>query len=236
MPQLPANIGIDARFLTEADRALLATDRFGRTPAPGDSPAVVVIDMQRAVVGDDLPPHEQSERYRFGCGRSAWRAVEVMEPFLDRARSLGVPVIYTRHLPGQPSEFDPQNPLSEIVDRIAPKKGDLVVRKDFASGFAQTRLLAELVSRRVDTILVTGNTTSGCVRATIVDGIANGFRCVCVADAVFDRFDLSHQASMLDLWTKYCCVLTASEALVYLESACGAGPAAKAARGKVQGR
>jgi nicotinamidase-related amidase len=105
-----------------------------------------------------------------------------------------------------------------IPERIAPRNGDVVIRKTKPSVFYGTPLLASLVDRRVDTVIVTGCTTSGCVRATVVDAFSNGFATIVVEDGVFDRGELSHAVNLFDMDQKYADVIDLDQTLAYLDA------------------
>ena len=95
------------------------------------------------------------------------------------------------------------SPLSQIVPEVAPQKGELVIRKRQASAFFETGLASWLAFRRIDTVLVAGCTTSGCVRATVVDACSHEFRPVVVTDCVGDRAMGPHEANLFDMGQKY---------------------------------
>jgi len=99
---------------------------------------------------------------------------------------------------------------------LAPKKGDLVINKSYSSAFYGTPLLSFLIKLRTDTLIVTGGTSSGCIRATCVDGVSRNLNVAVVEDCVFDRISVSHKVALLDLWMKYCDVITSEEAIRYL--------------------
>jgi len=109
-------------------------------------------------------------------------------------------------------------PLVELDPRLEVRASHSILVKKYASGFFGTDLIARLTSRNVDTLIITGCTTSGCVRATAVDTIQNGFRPIVVEDAVSDRLESAHTQSLLDLHLKYADVLPADEVISYLES------------------
>src|SRR5699024_8255676 len=103
------------------------------------------------------------EDYRTAMGTVAWDAIEAIEPFLDFAREQGLPVAYTRVVPS--SYDDPNHEDLAIVEPIAPEPGDTVIDKSYASAFYGTDLLSRLVRGGHDSVIVVGNSTSGCVRA-----------------------------------------------------------------------
>lgn len=141
---------------------------------------------------------------------------------VDVARSSGVPVCFTfvryqrggadggwfyRKLPVLRC-FDAGSPLAEPVEGLQPREGDVVVLKQYPSGFFGTSLASTLNARRVDTLILTGLTTSGCVRATVVDALQHGFRPVVVRDAVGDRDLAPHEANLFDIQAKYADVVS----------------------------
>ena len=102
-------------------------------------------------------------------------------------------------------------PLAELVPELPPAAGDLVIVKQYASAFFGTGLAAFLAFRRVDTVLVAGCTTSGCVRASVVDSVSHNFRTVVATDCVGDRALGPHEANLFDMGQKYADLLTRAE-------------------------
>src|SRR5581483_9839254 len=162
---------------------------FGRTAGLGRSPALLVIDVQYRTVGDEPRPLLESiERfYRTSCGEVGWRAVEAIEPLLSAARSAGIPVIYPYVAPKTaldagrtgtkiPSLLTVPERGYAFVESVAPRPDDLLIPKRHPSAFFGTALTSYLIDLGVDTLLLTGCTTSGCVRATAVDAFAFNFR------------------------------------------------------------
>ena len=109
------------------------------------------------------------------------------------------------------SSLTETSPLSQIVPELTPAPGELIVRKQGASAFFDTNLAGWLAFRRVDTVLVAGCTTSGCVRATVVDAMQNNFRTICVTDCVGDRAIAPHEANLFDMGQKYADLMTRAE-------------------------
>jgi nicotinamidase-related amidase len=114
----------------------------------------------------------------------------------------------------------------EIDPRIAPAEGEPVLVKAFASGFFGTALASILAAERCDTVIVTGASTSGCVRATALDALQHGYRVLVPREAVGDRNPAAHDANLYDLDTKYADVVTVEETIAYLEEAAAAHAAA----------
>ncbi|WP_035855056.1 isochorismatase family protein [Cryptosporangium arvum] len=181
---------------------------FGQPLDWGRSPAVLVIDMVRAY----FEPGAELYLGSRSCLDSAARVVTA-------ARSAGVPVIVTKVVyaaggadgglfyrkVGALRHFaaGAAGSLGEVMPEVAPEPGDLVVTKQYASAFFGTSLAATLASRRIDTLVLCGVSTSGCVRATAVDAISSGYVPIVVADAVGDRDPRPHEASLFDLAAKY---------------------------------
>ncbi len=218
--------------LTDEEREVIARGKYGQTRGLGVRPVVLVIDCQHNYIGADAPITEQQEHWPGGGGDRAWAAVRVIESMLPAARAQDVPIIYTRNLQKKTIQFDmvsakagwdhsrtiEGDPGTEIVDAVAPLDGELVIDKAYASAFWGTPLLTYLVQLQADSLVISGVSTSGCVRATAVDGITRGFRTAVVWDAVADRIQLSHKASLLDLWMKYTDLMSGDEADAYLRS------------------
>jgi len=182
----------------------------------GSEPIVLVIDMQRLIVGENEPIVDAIDDYRTAMGEIAWNAIDHMVPFLEFVRDRDIPITYTRVVPS--SYDDPDHDDLQIVDPVAPQEGDEVIDKSYASAFYGTDLLSRLIRRGTDTVVIVGNSTSGCVRATAVDAQQNGFNVVLPQECVFDRIEASHKIGLLDLWMKYAQVLETEEVEEYLEA------------------
>lgn len=218
-------------LLSEQDREVIRRGAYGKSRGLGIRPAVLVVDCQYNYVGDDVPITEQQDRWPGGGGAVAWKAVRQIAPILDRARAAGVPVIYSRNVVKR-NAFDgfavkigrDMSATHEgakgtsIVEEIAPTETDVVIDKGSASMFWGTLLDTHLVSRGIDSLIIVGVSTSGCVRSTLVDGVARGYHTAVVADGVADRIGVSHRATLLDIWMKYGDVLDADGAIRYLDA------------------
>ena len=187
---------------------------MGNRSGLGAAPALVIVDF---VVGFSDPAH-------FGGGNIG-PAIEQTVQLLAFARRQGWPVAHTRVVYAEdgsdagvftlkaPSlrKLTETSPLSQIVPELAPLPGELIVRKQGASGFFDTNLAGWLAYRRVDTVAVAGCTTSGCVRATVVDAMQHNFRTVCVVDCVGDRAIAPHEANLFDMGQKYADLMTRAD-------------------------
>ena len=182
----------------------------------GEHPAVVVIDVCRAYLDPASPLHGPFEDARASSAR-----------LVDAARAAGVPVVFTRveYEPGGADGgmffrkvgalrcFERGNPLGDWVEAPRPEPGEVVVTKQYASSFFGTSLAATLTALGIDTVVLCGFSTSGCVRATGVDAVQYGFRPMVVADACGDRADGPHEANLFDLDAKYADVVDEAEAI-----------------------
>lgn len=215
-----------ADLLSEHDKRCLANQpEMAPVRGLGERPALLVIDMQVGIIGEDKPIYEQQDKYPGGCGNFAWSAIRHMKKLIPTARDAGIPILFSRFVYHPESGFvhpptymfNSENPYSEIIDDLKPVKGDIVIEKNRASIFFQTPALYYLLNKKVDTLLVTGTSTSGCVRASVIDGTGYMFKVALVEECVFDRLELAHKSSMFDLQFKYCDVMSIEETYDYIE-------------------
>lgn len=192
----------ERRVLERAGYRAAGTASWGRRPF-GVRPVVLVVDMQRNAVGRNVPIEEAVLDYPQAMGERAHAAIPAMRTLLGTARETGVPVLFTRLIP---AGRDPQEEQFRIIDPLAPRAGELVYVKPYASSFFRTALAADLTRQRVDTLIIAGNSTSGCVRASAVDAQQHGFAPVVVPECTVDRIEISHRVALLDLWMKYALV------------------------------
>ncbi len=220
--------------ITVRDKMVLKACGYGRVRGLGKRPALVVIDMNYNWVGDRREPVLESiKRIRHSCGEEAWDAVSVVRKLMDKARQKNIPVIYTTGFGAETNyeskrrpwknhrhEEDETNAFSqrmEIVKEIAPQPSDIVIHKPKPSGFFGTPLQSVLNDYGVDTLLVTGGSTSGCVRATVIDAFSFNYFVAVVEEGTFDRIQLSHKANLLDMNIKYADVMKAEDVARYLD-------------------
>jgi len=215
------------------DEELLEIYRhYRRDTYIGARPALLAIDLYNLVFqGGALPVREVVKQFPSACGEHAWNAIRPIQELMQAARGRGLPVIYTTgetresakpsrvHATNrqQPQKKDPA--AFEIYEAFKPEPGDLIVYKERASGFYGTPLVAHLTMLGVDSLIVCGETTSGCVRASVVDAYSNGFHTVVAEECVFDRSLLSHKVSLFDLHHKYADVMHLEEILSLLKPA-----------------
>lgn len=215
---------------TPLDRQVYEAAGYGRRVVPGSRPMLLVIDVTYGFVGRErLPILEAIERYPNACGEDAWRSVEAIAGLLPAARALGRPVVYSAGFSElgirgvglwaskHPRASEAPPDANEIVTEIAPGPDDLVLPKTKPSLFHGTPLVDLLVREGADTLVVTGGTTSGCIRATVIDAFSYNFPVLVVEEGVFDRGEVSHAVNLFDLDQKYANVVPAVEAREYLE-------------------
>lgn len=190
----------------------------------GRRPALVLIDFAQAYFDEAYP--------LFG-GQGCQSALDNAAILAPAARKAGIPVIFTevKYQPGgldggafynkvpALSCFDAGADSQRLADGLSMEPDDILVSKQYPSAFFGTSLDATLRWLKVDTLLLTGVTTSGCVRATCIDSISNGFVTLVVSDAVGDRAKEPHDANLYDMSAKYADLLTTEEAIAYFSNA-----------------
>ena len=193
---------------------------FASRSAYGKRPALLVVDMTNGFTDPASP-----------LGSDLTSQLAAVGKLLEAARSRGLPIYYTTNL------YDPDDPgggvfaakvpaievlvpgskMVEVDERIKPLPGERVVEKKLPSAFFGTDLQEDLRAKGVDTVLVTGCSTSGCIRASANDSMSWGFRTVVVREAVGDRAQGPHEANLFDIDAKLGDVVSLEEALRYVE-------------------
>lgn len=218
--------------LDDRDREIAVLAGYGARMGLGSRPALLVVDVTYGFCGrEPLPIHESVERQRRACGEDAWDAVEHMGHLIEVARKHEIPVVYSAMADSKDGHFEPglwrfknarsdedqQPPADErrgentIVAELAPEPGDLIYAKNKPSVFAGTGLQAYLQGKGIDSVVICGGTTSGCVYATAVDAFSLNFNVAVIEDACFDRLQLAHDVLLLDIDLKYGDVMTTDE-------------------------
>jgi nicotinamidase-related amidase len=189
----------------------------------GPKPALLAIDLYRlAYQGGPKPIDEVTRDFPSSCGANAWNALEPTRRVFAAARAIGLPIFHTTYetrpaaKPGfvgatyrKPTSHDPA--VYQFQPEVAPEDGDVVIIKQRASAFFGTPLVAHLAQLGIDTIIIFGESTSGCVRASTVDGYSYGYHMVMAEECCFDRCDISHKVNLFDLHHKYADVMKADE-------------------------
>lgn len=215
--------------ITKDDEERYAAAGFGQSVGIGERPALLIIDVQYRTTGSSPKPFfEAVEEYRTSCGEAAWRAVERIKPILELFRERNLPVLYPHVAPKEnydsgrlgakiPAIMDIAKQGYNFVKEVAPVDGDILLPKKHPSAFFGTALVSHLVDLGVDTLILTGCTTSGCVRATAVDAFAYNFRVLIPHDAVYDRTETVHKANLFDLSQKYVDLVDADETVELIQ-------------------
>ena len=187
----------------------------------GEKAAVIVIDLLQGYTTEGSPLYAPG----------VVQCVKEVPELLELARAKGVPIIHTNVLYTPPNFEDggiwikkapvlkdlvKGNPYAEFCHDVIPKEGEVIITKQYASAFFGTSLVATLNGQNIDTLIITGCTTSGCIRATAVDAVQHGFRPICVKECVGDRHDAPHEANLFDINAKYGDVISKQEVMDYL--------------------
>jgi len=232
-------------IISENEQAAYRAAGFGRRSGLGSRPALLIIDVQYRTVGTRPAPFwEAVKEFPTSCGQVGWDAVARIAELLQLFRGQGWPVLYPHVAPkagfdgGRLAEKVPAlmgipRHGYDFVAEIAPQGNDILLPKKHPSAFFGTPLASYLVDLGADTLVVTGCTTSGCVRGSVVDAFSYNFRAVIPSDAVYDRSRTSHAVNLFDMSEKYAEVMTTDECLAALRAlqppAAGASAAATAA-------
>ncbi|MBB6734125.1 isochorismatase family protein [Cohnella zeiphila] len=197
----------------------------------GNNPALVLIDIYYSVLGLKREPiFDSMELWPSSTGLEGWAAVDKTAELLAVARENGIPVIHVkglhtgirhwgrrrRKMVSMSDEMRLKG--TQIVDEVKPLPGELIIEKAAPSAFQGTPLTYQLVSLGVDTVIVAGETTSGCVRASVVDGATHRFRMGVVSECVFDRTEASHYMNLYDMHNKYADVVFLEDAKSYFRN------------------
>lgn len=215
-------------FVPEADLAIYRKAGLGAKTGIGRRAALLVIDVQYRSMGESAKPIlESMDEFATSCGEAGWAALPGISRLIDEFRRRGWPVIYPHVAPkaarSQASFTDKAPGLLgvaargyDFVQQVAPHPGDLLIPKPHASAFFGTSLVSQLVLLAIDSVVITGCTTSGCVRSSAVDANAFNYKVVVPHDAVYDRSATSHAVSLFDIAHKYADVASSDEVITLL--------------------
>lgn len=220
------------KFLTENDQAVIAAAGYQQPMGFGCRPALLIVDASINFTGERPEPIlEMVKTWRNACGEPGWVAIGHIARLLAACRQKKIPVFFTtgeRRPDGLDSgawgwknararsDFEQEELGNAIVPAIAPLNSEFVIKKQKPSAFFGTTLLSYLVERGVDTLLVTGVSTSGCVRATVIDGFSYNYRCCVVEEGCYDRSQASHAINLFDMHAKYADVVGIETALRFV--------------------
>lgn len=215
------------RVVPETERALYLQSGFGERQPFGERPALIVIDVTLSFTGSRPQPVADAIReFPTACGEVAWEALPRIAQLLQLFRDRSWPVVFTRNdsldqvfaggatkrVRSRPSPPEGQ----KFPPGIDPLESEWVLEKAKASCFFATPLNSYLQMRKVDTVVVCGVSTSGCVRASVVDACSHGYTTYLVDDCCFDRSHFAHCANLFDISAKYASVVSLAE----LEALC----------------
>jgi nicotinamidase-related amidase len=212
-------------IISEEERRAYAAAGFGRRTGLGARPALLIIDVQYRTVGSTPKPFwEAIKEFPTACGEVGWGAVTQIARLLAFFRERNWPVLYPYVSPKE--TFDKGRLADKVpalmtiarngydfVAEIAPRGDDILLPKKHPSAFFGTPLASYLIDAGADTLVVTGCTTSGCVRGTVVDAFAFNFRVAVPHDAVYDRSKTSHAVNLFDMSEKYADVSSTDDLL-----------------------
>lgn len=214
------------------DRRIYAESGLGQTRIGfGNKPAFLIVDVTYGFVGDRPEPIRESMiRFPLSCGEKGWKAVAQISGLLPLVRQKRVPIFYSvLDLERKPDgwldkkssrikEYIDNPAGNEIVREIAPAGDDLVIAKSRGSMFFGTTLSSMLNGLRVDTLLVCGVATGGCIRSTVTDAWAHNFRVALIEECTFDKAEITHKVNLFEMNAKYCDVITVAQAKEYMKS------------------
>ena len=222
--------------LTVRDKEVFSISGYGKRAGFGQRPGLLVIDVNYNFVGDKPEPILDSiKRFRNSCGAEGWEGVHRIGELLTECRKKYLPTFYTtghddrtnavafgrwqaKNRRSTEDMTDMWDKGNHIVEEIAPRVGDIIVRKQKPSAFFGTPLMSMLNEVHADSVLVTGTTTSGCVRASVIDAFSYNLKVSVVEECVFDRGQSSHKINLFDMAMKYADVISLQETLEYVRS------------------
>ena len=223
-------------FLTEQDKAVFKAAGYGTLGDWGKRPALLIIDVSYGFTGEiDEPILDSIKTWPNSCGHFAWRSIPYLQRLLYASRAKGLPVIYTTGQyredqwdmgswawkNGRTDDWDGRGQNrggNDIIDEIAPQPQDIVIRKLKPSAFSSTPLNAFLTQLGADSLIVTGTSTSGCVRASVIDAFSENYRVTLAEEGCFDRSEASHAINLCDMNAKYANVVPTDEVIDYIDT------------------
>lgn len=216
--------------ISAEDQRAYAAAGFGRTSGLGQRPALLIIDVQYRTVGTVRQPFFESiKEFPTSCGETGWKAVDALVPLVALFRERGWPVMYPHVAPKKsydsgrlaekvPAIMNIPQKGYEFVSEIAPHDGDVLIPKKHPSAFFGTAMCSHLIDYGVDTVVVAGCTTSGCVRGTVVDAFSLNFKVAVPEECVYDRGQVSHKVNLFDMAQKYADVMKTDELIRCLKA------------------
>lgn len=225
-------------FLTDRDKLVFEKSGYGVRAGFGDRPVLLIIDVNYNFLGHKPETIIKSiDNWPNSCGEDGWIALKKSLPLIEAARKKQIPIIYTTgevrpdkwdrgswawknsrtSKKIQSENFINMDPNTIIPD-IEPQASDVIIKKIKPSAFYGTNLQSFLNLFSADSLIIIGTTTSGCVRATVLDGFSANYRITVVEDCCFDRSEASHAINLCDMNAKYADVVISNEVIEYLEN------------------
>jgi nicotinamidase-related amidase len=203
---------------------------YRRETFVGKNPALIAIDLYNKVYfGGDVPVMEAHRKFPGSCGEHAWKAIPPTVRLFAAARRAGIPIVYTTGLPDRANKIRATkrdrakdvtaanvDPLA-IKEEFKPEPQDLIIYKERASGFYGTPLSAYLTQMGVNSVIMCGESTSGCLRASSVDAYSHGFHVTIAEECAYDRSLLSHKINLFDMHHKYADVMHTDDIVAHLD-------------------
>jgi maleamate amidohydrolase len=210
------------KLIPESELATYKSAGFLTDMKLGSNPALIVVDVTYAFTGYEGQTLEESiASFGSACGPVSWEAMPKIVKLIAMFRERGLPIVFTNSAPantpyaGKATKSKrtkaPPPRANDFPEAITPRDGEWVLGKTRASAFFQTPLTSYLVQQHVDTLVFCGVSTSGCVRASVVDGFSNGFSTFVVDECCFDRSQFAHAANLFDMDAKYASVVSLDE-------------------------
>jgi nicotinamidase-related amidase len=228
MTEQPWTVG-GAGVIDPTTRDRYAAAGFGKPIGLGSRPALLIIDVQYRTVGTEPRPFDEAvQEFPTSCGEVGWSAVANIARLLEVFRANGWPVLYPHVAPKQsydagrlgakvPGIMSIPERGYDFVEEVAPAEADVLVPKRHPSAFFGTPLASYLIDAGADSLVITGCTTSGCVRSSVADAFSYNFRVAVPNDAVYDRSPVVHEVNLFDMAQKYADVMSTDDLLVRLK-------------------
>ena len=221
------------KYLDVRDLKNYSTSGFGKKYGIGKNPALIIVDVTYGFTGEKAEPIEESiKKYPASCGVASWESIKHIQRLLMAARDIGIPVYYTiiegykdssnervavkGNLFSHPTLLEGEKG-TWVVNELKPIPGEIVLSKKKPSAFFGTPLVTHLMADKVDSVIVTGCTTSGCIRSTVVDAFSYNYQVIVPEECVFDRSITSHAINLFDMQQKYADVVKTEDVIKELK-------------------
>jgi maleamate amidohydrolase len=203
-----------------SEELLEQSSRYKRETFVGNQPGLLLIDLYKLVyAGGNRPVHEIEKEFSLTCGEYAWSAIEPTKRLIAAARVAGIPILYSTRRVDTGGVFSTKAVVRgaitpdayDIWPDFEPQPGDAIIFKERASVFYGTPMIAKLNHLGVRSLIVCGESTSGCVRNTVQDAYMNGYHVSIAEECTYDRNILSHKVNLFDMHHKYADVMAVDE-------------------------